>query len=56
MVDSLVYKGAETKIIDLKGKTMIPGFVDPHIHMCFTMFRHWVDMSPFVNGHTDEIL
>jgi predicted amidohydrolase YtcJ len=55
MADALVYKGANTKIVDLKGRTMLPGFIDPHIHMCFTMFRHWLDMSPFVNADMEQI-
>lgn len=25
-------KGAETKMVDLKGKTLLPGFIDPHSH------------------------
>ena len=30
--NSLQYKNAQTKVIDLKGKTIIPGFNDVHIH------------------------
>jgi len=30
--DILRYKGDSTKVIDLEGKTMLPGFVDPHSH------------------------
>ena len=30
--NSLQYKNAKTKVIDLKGKTIIPGFNDVHIH------------------------
>lgn len=29
-------KGAETKTIDLKGKTIVPGFIDSHCHMLST--------------------
>jgi imidazolonepropionase-like amidohydrolase len=28
----------DTNIVDLKGRTILPGFIDPHIHMCYTMF------------------
>ncbi|MBS9478019.1 amidohydrolase [Ancylobacter radicis] len=28
-------KGASTKIIDLDGRTLLPGFIDPHQHSCF---------------------
>ncbi len=30
--DAFKYKNAQTKLIDLQGKTMLPGFIDPHIH------------------------
>jgi len=26
------YKGKQTELIDLKGETMLPGFIDPHLH------------------------
>jgi len=26
------FKGATTRIIDLKGRTLLPGFIDPHSH------------------------
>ncbi|ABN60286.1 amidohydrolase [Shewanella baltica] len=29
--------GTETKIIDLNGKTMLPGFIDPHGHFMFAL-------------------
>jgi predicted amidohydrolase YtcJ len=32
MKNSFQYKNAQTKVIDLKGKTIIPGFNDVHIH------------------------
>lgn len=55
MIDALVYKGEKTKITDLRGRTMLPGFIDPHIHMIFTMFSHWLDLSPYTNNSVDEI-
>ena len=30
--DSEKLKGDSTKMNDLKGKTLLPGFIDPHIH------------------------
>jgi predicted amidohydrolase YtcJ len=49
MIEALIYKGMDTEIVYLNGRTMLPGFIDPHIHMCSTMFGHWLDLSPFVN-------
>jgi hypothetical protein len=28
---------------------MLPGFIESHIHMCSTIFGHWLNISPFVN-------
>lgn len=30
------YKGPSTKVVDLKGKTLMPGFVEPHTHIDLT--------------------
>ena len=31
--DMLVYAGSDTVLIDLEGRTLMPGFVDPHSHV-----------------------
>jgi predicted amidohydrolase YtcJ len=31
----MTHKGASTKMVDLAGRTMVPGFVDPHGHIVF---------------------
>jgi predicted amidohydrolase YtcJ len=43
VVDTAI--GPATKIIDLKGRTLLPGFVENHIHMTNSPQRHWVDCS-----------
>ena len=30
--DMLKMKGTDTRVVDLQGKTMLPGFIDPHSH------------------------
>jgi predicted amidohydrolase YtcJ len=35
--DMLAYAGPGTKLIDLEGRTLMPGFVDPHSHI----FANW---------------
>src|SRR5262245_62454223 len=32
--DVMRYQGASTEVVDLKGRTMVPGFVDGHSHIC----------------------
>ncbi|WP_100397815.1 5'-deoxyadenosine deaminase [Bacillus sp. FJAT-44742] len=33
----------DTKVIDAQGKTILPGFVQTHIHLCQTLFRGQAD-------------
>ena len=42
-------------MVDLKGRTMLPGFIDPHVHMIFTYFDFWVDLGPFKHSNMDEV-
>lgn len=37
--DMLAYAGPRTTLIDLEGRTLMPGFVDAHSHV----FNHWAD-------------
>ncbi|MBN1245319.1 amidohydrolase [Candidatus Bathyarchaeota archaeon] len=38
--------GKDAKIIDLKGKTVVPGFIDTHIHVAdFGTVLAWLDLS-----------
>ena len=38
-----------TKVIDLQGKTLMPGFVEPHVHIVLTSMVEglWMDLSNF---------
>ena len=47
--------GNKTAHINLNGKTLIPGFVEPHAHMLFAYFDSFVDLGPFVNKDMDEV-
>jgi len=38
-------------VIDLEKRVILPGFIDPHIHMTFTMIDGWLDLGPFVNSN-----
>jgi predicted amidohydrolase YtcJ len=41
--DVLEHRGRLTRIIDLAGRTLLPGFVNAHWHMPFTLLCDWVD-------------
>lgn len=47
--------GNRTAHINLNGRTLIPGFVEPHAHMLFAYFDSFVDLGPFVNKDMDEV-
>ncbi len=41
-------RGEKTELIDLKGKTLMPGFIDPHTHIILdALITASVDVSPF---------
>ena len=42
------WKGEKTTLIDLQGKTLMPGFIDPHTHvMLNALIAASIDVSPF---------
>ncbi len=43
------WQADNTQVIDLKGQTLMPGFVEPHVHIIGTtvMERMWVNLSNF---------
>lgn len=45
-------RGAATDVVDLGRQTVLPGFVDPHMHSNFCSLRPWLDIGPFT---TDSI-
>jgi hypothetical protein len=40
-------KGSATQVIELGDLTVLPGFVDPHMHSNFCGLRPWLDVGPF---------
>ena len=51
----IFHRGPKTKIINLRGRTMLPGFVEPHVHCSLTVLDDWLNLGPFVNKDMDEI-
>ena len=49
-------RGADTRLIDLAGRTMLPGFIDPHMHASMTLFDDWADIGPFTTATVEEAL
>lgn len=53
--EAMKLKTPQTTIIDLGGKTMLPGFIDPHVHLVFASMQDWVDLGPFVNSNMAQV-
>ncbi|MBU3577870.1 amidohydrolase [Polynucleobacter sp. UK-Kesae-W10] len=47
------WKGDATKVIDLNGQTLMPGFVEPHIHILMTAMTEvlWLNLSNFTTQY-----
>jgi predicted amidohydrolase YtcJ len=50
-------KGPETRLIDLAGKTLMPGLVEPHSHPIISaLLYNWVDVSGFTNPNGAAVM
>ena len=48
--------GPGTEMLDLDGRALLPGLVDPHMHAAFVQMADWVDLSPMTTPTTDDVL
>ena len=50
-------KGPETQMIDLAGKTLMPGLIEPHSHPVISALLYdWVDVSGITNASGAEVM
>jgi predicted amidohydrolase YtcJ len=49
------YRGEGTKVVDIGTQTLLPGFVDPHMHYIYSFFDSALNLGPFVNTSMDEV-
>jgi len=38
--------GPGARVIDLQGRALLPGLIDPHMHSSFVALEDWIDLSP----------
>lgn len=38
--------GAATRVVELDGRTLMPGLIEPHMHSTFVVLDDWIDVSP----------
>lgn len=51
------FKGDRTELVDLQGKTMMPGFINPHTHVALeALISASIDVSPFKYKTIGEVL
>ncbi|MBI4832933.1 MAG: amidohydrolase [Candidatus Lindowbacteria bacterium] len=52
-----LHKGPDTHLVDLKGKTLMPGLIEPHSHPVISALLYdWIDVSGFNNASGKEII
>ncbi len=50
-------EGLETQVIDLLGKTLMPGLIEPHSHPVISALLYdWTDVSGFTNASDAEVM
>lgn len=53
----LADRGTATEVIDAKGGTILPGFIDPHVHIVMgAMLSAFVDVRPMVCETIDQVM
>ena len=52
---TLKFKYYATRVINLRGRTMLPSFVEPHVHLNQAYLDKWYDLGPFVNATTSDV-
>ncbi len=45
-----------TEVVDLAGRTLLPGLIDPHMHAAMVVLDDWVDVSPMATPTGDDVL
>lgn len=55
--EALRLKGSKTKMVDLEGRTLMPGLIEPHSHPIISALLYdWIDVSGFSNSSGEEVM
>lgn len=47
--------GRRAERIDLEGRTLMPGLIDPHMHSAMVQLADWTDVSPMTTPDADAV-
>ncbi|MDN6332325.1 MAG: amidohydrolase [Micrococcaceae bacterium] len=47
--------GAGTEQVDLEGRALLPGLIDPHMHSSMVQLADWADVSPMTCPTADDV-
>lgn len=47
--------GTGTEVVDLEGRTLLPRFIDPHMHSSMMQLADWVDLSPMARPTAEDV-
>jgi hypothetical protein len=55
--DVFKLKDDQTRMVDLEGKTLMPGLIEPHSHPVISALLYdWIDVSAFNNSSGEEVM
>jgi predicted amidohydrolase YtcJ len=54
--DVMAQRGPRTRMVNLGGHALLPGFIDAHMHTAITIIDDWLDIGPFTTKNVDEAL
>jgi predicted amidohydrolase YtcJ len=54
--DVQAYRGPMTRIVDLDGRALLPGLIDPHMHFGFVQLDDWVDLGFLAAPSMSDVL
>ncbi len=53
--DVATHAGPGTETLDLDGRALLPGLVDPHMHAAMVMMADWSDLTPMSTPTADKV-
>ncbi len=48
--------GSAVETLDLEGRSLLPGLIDPHMHAAMVQMADWVDISPMTTPNADAVM